>query len=221
MLLCSGFPGTFVGCMLTGSDGEEETWWWCQTLLTEQSCSAPYSLHCTRLEPSALLLCPLLMKSLCEGWGAGPCQPWALHPDKGRRLFSCALRKLIPKVALLCSRTCKTGHNSCCCKDQMLSQNRRHSWIQTKGIRTNQLYFLPTQFAALHNGFLFFPPLSISCLIFSQHNTSYFNYCYSCFYKTSETLGLCTRGLRTISSNCICSKEGRLSLSPWLSSSSV
>lgn len=97
----------------------------------------------------------------------------------------------------------------------------KDSWIQRKVIRTKQLYFLPIQFAALHNRFLFFPPLSTSCLIFSQHDSSYYNYCYSYIYKTYESLELCTLGLRNILSNCSCSKEGHLSLFPWLSLSTA
>lgn len=119
------FLAPLVGCMLIGSDGEGKTWWGCQILLTEQSCSALSTLHCTRPELFALLLCSLLMKSLCEGW-EGQVYASCEHPTQSRerRLF-CALRKLILKVALLHSRTCKTGHHSRCCKKQMLSQNKR------------------------------------------------------------------------------------------------
>lgn len=86
----------------------------------------------------------------------------------------------ISKVALLCSRTCKTGHHSISSsfyKNQVFSQRDVKILLDAEQRHKNQLNFSHfMQFATLHKGFHSFPPISIfylvHCAIHVRRSTS-------------------------------------------------
>lgn len=158
--------------MLIGSDGEELTWWGCQTALAEQCCSALSSLRCAKPEFFAIFLCLLHTESLCgvEEGSSVPAVTTAIRAGR-EDCFILPLGNLSQRW--LC---CVQGHaklditalavavigTKCCPKGCRLK-----TLLDAEQWHENQLILFSSsmQFVTLHNGFLSFPPISTFYLI--------------------------------------------------------
>lgn len=122
------FLAQSVKCMLIRSDGEKLMCCGCQMVLAERCCSALSSLHCTNQEWQRLEhTCFVHFTWRAWVWGEKGnhvSHEW-YNQSRERRLFSYILRKLISKVALLCSRTHKAGHCS-------ISSSHYKNWIPSQ-----------------------------------------------------------------------------------------